>query len=427
MKTYCAFLLCCLFAVASPSTSLGENTFRPFITADGRSLNAAIKDYNERNGKIQIKREDGKLIWTRPTVFSELDQEYIRQWIAVDQFMSSTKFRIKGDSDKDRISKTKTRIEYEITLENKTDFPLKDLRIEYRTFILKQGYEGSRDSNRVGGGQLHIAEIPAGKKISQKVSPVNLSAGFRTITDFTSYTGSFSTSQQKIFQDCLKGFWVKVYGPEVDGKPVIREWCNPSDTSEKFSWQDIMKNSQQWSGSTEISQRRSRSREQERKLIKKASLQMNSNPEKALEIAQEAYKCGQSPGAAALIGRIYLWSTKPPNIPLGLEWSEKAAQGNDYVACCTLARFYSTYIDPQFHNAKKGIKYGLQAVSINSRDYQGHDKLAEAYALDGQFNKAVEHAKIAYDLYKINGPENGIAIMKEGIERYRNHKTCPLY
>ncbi len=242
MKIHYALLLCCLFVSASPSTSLGEGiVFRSFTTADGRSLNAAVKDYNERTKKIQLKREDGKLIWVLPTVFSEPDREYIRQWIAVDQFMSPTKFRIKGDSDKDTIDKKLTKIEYKITLENRTDFPLKDLRIEYRTFILKQGYEGNKDSNRVGGGQWHIAEIPAGKKVSRNISSINLTAGFRTVRETDYYSGITSTSQQKTYQDRLKGFWIKVYGPEIDGKPAIRKWCNPPDTSEDFAWQDITK------------------------------------------------------------------------------------------------------------------------------------------------------------------------------------------
>ena len=137
MKIHYALLLCCLFVATSPSTSLGEVTFRPFVTADGRSLNAAVKDYNEHTKKIQIKRADGKLIWVLPTVFSDPDREYIRQWIAVDQFMSPTKFRIKGKKVQDKL--LKTTITYEITLENRTDFPLTDLRIEYRTFVFGLG------------------------------------------------------------------------------------------------------------------------------------------------------------------------------------------------------------------------------------------------------------------------------------------------
>ncbi len=57
--------------------------------------------HGHSSARHKIKREDGKLIWVLPTVFSESDQEYIKQWLAVDQFMSPTKFRIKGISDKE--------------------------------------------------------------------------------------------------------------------------------------------------------------------------------------------------------------------------------------------------------------------------------------------------------------------------------------
>ena len=115
MKIHYALLLCCLFVSAAPSTSLGEVTFRPFVTADGRSLNAAVKDYNEHTKKIQIKRADGKLIWVLPTVFSDPDREYIRQWIAVDQFMSPTKFRIKGKKVQDKLLKTTITYDSQVT------------------------------------------------------------------------------------------------------------------------------------------------------------------------------------------------------------------------------------------------------------------------------------------------------------------------
>ena len=104
MKIYSVFLLCCLFVIASLSASFGEGTLHTFTTPDGRSLNAAIKYYNERNGKIQIKREDGKELWTLPTVFSEPDQEYIQQWIAADQFMSPMKFKITGKKGSKKVT-----------------------------------------------------------------------------------------------------------------------------------------------------------------------------------------------------------------------------------------------------------------------------------------------------------------------------------
>ena len=410
MKVYYVLFLCCLFAATTPSIGRGEGTLHTFTTPDGRSLNATIKDYNDRTGKIQIKREDGKELWVLPTVFSEPDQEYIQQWIAADQFMSPIKFKIKGDSDKDIYSKYKTTVEYEITLENKTDFPLNDLRIEYRFFILRQGYESNKDSNRVDGGQLLISNIPAKGKVSLKVPTLDLSSVFRTVQEISGSSGSITTYKQKTFEEHLKGFWVKVFGPEIDGIPSVREWCNPPDTIEDFARQEMALAPQM-----------------ERLVLIESRKLWKSDPEKAIEIAQQCYETAQSPAAACVIGRTYLHYLKPNNVPLGIEWLEKAAVGNDYNACCWLAKTYSTYIDPQYHNSKKGIKYGLQAVSIIPRGAKGHEKLAEAYALDGQFKKAVEHAQIAYDTYKLSGPEGLAPIIKIRLNFYRNHQTCPLY
>ena len=44
-------------------------------------------------------------------------------------------------------------------------------------------------------------------------------------------------SEDWIGEDDLKGFWIKVYGPSVDGEPTVREWCYPSDTKEDYTWQ----------------------------------------------------------------------------------------------------------------------------------------------------------------------------------------------
>ena len=285
MKLCYVFLLCCLLA-AAPSKGLGAGALHTFTTPDGRSLNAVIKDHNTSNGKIQIKREGGKELWTLPTVFSEPDQEYIQQWIAVDQFMSPIKFKIKGDSDKDTVSKSNTTIEYEITLENRTDFPLKDLRVEYRAFILNQGYEGYKDSNRVSGGQLLIAEIPKGGRVSRTTHPTRLTTSFRTVSEFDTYSGSTTTYQKKTTSERLKGFWVRVYGPEIDGEPTIREWCNPPDTSEDFAWQDKIESVARVRASNTVTSRTRKPKKPRRKSPAPA----NSLPENEVRAIAKGYE-----------------------------------------------------------------------------------------------------------------------------------------
>ncbi len=238
MKTYRIGLLGLLLTLASPSLGSAPHTF---TTADGRTLEATVKAYNCANKKIQIVREDGKKIWIHPSVFSQPGQDYIQRWIAADQFMSPAKFRIKGKKIKNKISKGKTEIVYEIILENKTGFPLSGLRIEYRAFILKKVLnkdgKDQEDSSRVDGGQLRIAEMPDGKKVSGKLKPIELSSSFKSVTEGNFQTG-YDNYKLKTSEEELKGFWIKIYGPEIDGIPTIREWCNPSNTMKNFAWQE---------------------------------------------------------------------------------------------------------------------------------------------------------------------------------------------
>jgi len=407
MKIYCVFLLCCLFVSAAPVPSLGESIFRPFVTADGRSLNAAVKDYNEHNGKIQLKREDGKLIWVLPTVFSEPDQEYIQQWIAANQFMSPTKFKIKGTSDKNRSSKNLTQIVHEITLENRTDFPLKNLRIEYRTFIFKKilnkDSEGNKDSNRVDGG-MFIADIPIGRKISKVTQPANLTTVFKHLSEGNASTG-ISYYDLKISQEKLEGVWIKVYGPEIDGKPSVREWCNPSDTREDFAWQDLTPSRQ--TASPQKSE---------------------SDPAEEIERLTKTYERNPSPRTARNIGYAYMWSLKPPNIPLALEWYEKAAKKNNVAACRGLAGIYSSfYGHTQYYSLEKTIKYAQQALSIDPDGHTAHRMMAKAYAIDGQFDKAVEHQEKALEFLRPHrgkgSVDSHISAMEKTLELYKNKKV----
>lgn len=396
MKIHYALLICCLFVAAFPSTGLGERTLHTFTTPDGRTLKAVIMGYNTSSGEIQIEREDGKKLWILPTVFSEPDQEYIRQWNAADQFMSPTKFKIEANSTKDRVSEEKTEIVYEITLENKTDFPLKDLRIEYRAFILSKSHIGKQDSYRMDGGQLDFAEIAAGEKASKK-------------TQLMILTTRSSSCCGKISQDYLKGFWTKVYGPEIEGKATLREWCHPSNASSKFHhFLEACATSND-----------------EQELLDAVSCLWRFSPEKALELALKAYEMAQSPKTARTVGELYLFHLKPVNIPLGLEWHEKAADRNDYMACSALAKFYTTHFDHQHRNAEKGIQYGLQAVSLQPILYTGYQHLAAAYALDGQFEKAVEQQEQAIKFAKkvSNRSPNLVPDLEAKLELYRNKKT----
>ncbi len=95
------------------------------------------------------------------------------------------------------------------------------------------------------------------------------------------------------------------------------------------------------------------------------------------------------------------------------------------MACSALAKFYTTHFDHQHRNAEKGIQYGLQAVSLQPILYTGYQHLAAAYALDGQFEKAVEQQEQAIKFAKkvSNRSPNLVPDLEAKLELYRNKKT----
>ena len=235
-------LLLCVLAVPA---ARAEAALHTFTTTDGRSLEASIAAYNQASKKIQVVRKDGKKVWVAPSVFCDRDRDYIRQWIAASRFMLPTKFRIKGKKIKkkahtvkrpDRSTETTTEILYKISLENRTGTPIKDLRIEYRAFI---AVKFPRGDIRVAGGHLAIPKIADKKSATREVKAATLLARTEYHYESSGIVGIYDEYNLKVYDENLKGFWVRVYGPEIDGERLVREWCSPPDTRKNFSWQEV--------------------------------------------------------------------------------------------------------------------------------------------------------------------------------------------
>lgn len=396
--------------LAIAATCLGKGTLHTFTTPDGRSLEAAILQYDARKGKIQIERADGKKLWTLPSVFIEKDQAYVQQWIVADQFMSPIKFKIKGQPQKDTSvsfrtvggdqvkSGEKTSIVYELSLANRGGIAFRDIRIEYRAFIKCAGYEGREDSSRIDGGKLTLDKIPSGETKSCTLPPIGIATTFRVQTDYDSYSGTSTSYEIKIHQENLKGFWVKVYGPSVDGKPSVREWCYPSDTMEDFAWQAVSDSSATASAQTADSRQAAATRRNT--LGIGPGTLAKEDPEEALKLMKAEYAKRADPEIAKNIGYTCLWYLKPADIESGLEWLKKSAADDCESACQLLTGFYSTYYGHKNRlDVEQAVKYGQQALSLKEDDMP-HMTMALAYARDGQFDKAVEHQEKAIQIFE---------------------------
>ena len=237
MKYTYAILFTLLLLSSSPAGP--RDALHTFTAPDGRTIKAAIIQYNAQKGTIRIEREDGARFWTDPSHFSEKDQAYIRQWIAVDEFMSSTKFKISAKRIKDKKDDSYTKISYEVKLDNRTSSDLNHLRIECRAYIRTNGYEGSSSPMRKEQVELHVKTIEAGKQTTIQLKPFDLFTMFDARVEKSTTPGgsqSISVSMAKTSEDVLKGVRIRVYGPYLGGERAYREWCYPSDAASKYKW-----------------------------------------------------------------------------------------------------------------------------------------------------------------------------------------------
>lgn len=418
--------ICCVISVvvlSIASLSLASNeepACRTFTVPDGRTISAVVVNHNSRNGKIQILHEGGGKVWVPASSFSEQDQEYIRQWIVVDRFMSATGLKISGKLDKGTTEyeygnvhgeKVKTGgntdVTCLITLDNKMDLDLNNLTVEYRAFILNQGNGKRPDSERIEGGQFEIDCLAAEGRMQKITDVIRLRTVFSTTVLFYTTGGFAGTSTSKLSEERLEGIWVRVYGPSIDGQRAIREWCHPADTMDDYEWKDV-----------------SRPAKKDWKTLGIAPDSLaRTNPAEALKLMHADYEKDADPEIAKNIGYTYLWLVEPHDIPAGLEWLKKATEGDNESACRLLSGFYSTYYGHMnYLDVEQAVLYGEKALSLKMDQFP-HITMALAYARGGQFEKAVEHQQQAIQLYKdwikekkSDAPSDSYDKMKQSLE-----------
>lgn len=423
-----------LLALLIPLSGRGETAFRTFTAPDGRTLEAAIRAYQDSSGKIKIERKGGKTMWVTPAAFSEADQDYIQQWIKADHFMSTMDFRInvskaKNETDrKDMASglkeQIKTEVVYTIEMKNNTDTPLDNLDIELRVFVETDDAE-SDEKVSIDGARIAKISLADRESANHAFKPIALYRNFAIQSSYDYYSGT-SYSAVETSEQTIKGVWIKVYGPELDGDRAVRDWYSDPDVPKNFIWRDVDKKS---ADTRQTGQRKSQSDETYQCGIGKDSLSA-TDPEKALKFMHERYEKDPSAKMAKNIGYTYVWRLKPRNMALGLEWLEKAAEKKDSSACRLLAGIYSSHYGNQFKtyfSLEKTVIYAEQSVSIGLHNsILPYQCMAKAYAVEEQFEKAVEYQQRAIDIYKKQSgskKNNHLTKMKETLRLYTLKKV----
>ncbi|MFA6960893.1 MAG: hypothetical protein WC205_09100 [Opitutaceae bacterium] len=233
MKKTALFRLCLgLTSLCALYVTTAKADMRTLTDQQGRSLKADV--LSVENGKVKIKRDDGQTFELPLATLSEADQQSLKQWAekaaaeipsgAVIIELSRGVFDSTKKEDIGSIT-TEENWGYSLTASNRTNKPIKNLKIEYALFVkpdLEPGKDSTSSKLKRSTGTTTIPEIAAGSKIvvrtdSVKIYKQKLKPG---------WVWGKTGGEEKL-RDTLYGIWMKAYV----GDQIVVETVSPDGLS----------------------------------------------------------------------------------------------------------------------------------------------------------------------------------------------------
>lgn len=440
--------------------------FRAFTDAQGRTVSGKVVAFEAKTGKVQIQREEnGMKIWALPSAFSEKDQQYIRDWVAVQNTLSEKSLRVSVHKSHDEnggnspetngFSSRNTEesmqakrdgteryehFHYEITFENRSDTAIDGIKVEYRCFsqFMK---ESKPTEDKVVSGSFNIKEIGSKSSIQTNSKTISLLSTYSKGT-ISLETGRGDPSINKTGQDELLGIWIRIYGPLLDGQPTIRDVCFPESLPDKVSWDQVKEPEQKKRVvDDEVQAVLNKIRRngktlgdgllEEIKAFKKIFI--NYSTEKTAGYMKSFFD--------TLIESGFLESYPDSKVlaALGSEGSyyelydyavlfyERAASSGYLTATKNLAILYTSCPDEAYWNGPKAVEYAKAALEQDDKSPELLDVLACAYARNNQFDLAVKLEKNAIERLQKTDKTNVkfMADLEARLEWFQNKLADP--
>ncbi len=219
--------------------------YRIFTDKEDRAVEAKVVHFDARSGKVTLESRKHRKSTVSISIFSEEDQVYIKEWLSVRNFLSSSKLRISVVKKKEKAtdSKSQTRrpkppCHYEIRLLPSSGTTFDAIQIEYCIYVNKDRSKGD-DTLSVISEQIDNIQLVAQKMRIERTKAVKLFRDYeaKIETNYSIYSGTTtSTSYNKISEDDLKGVCVRVYLTTPSGKILMREICEPSSIAKRYEW-----------------------------------------------------------------------------------------------------------------------------------------------------------------------------------------------
>lgn len=202
-----------------------------FYSKDGEIGRGIIRAYDPGSESVTITKEDGGLRTIGMNTLSPSDQAYVREWYCISNFYQQSGFHISikrqqsGVRSELLIWRPEEKIVYNITLENRGHYGLRDLTVDYCIHYERyRQVNGNRNAKQcVHIGTLNIGTLAGGGIVQAETRPVMIPR-----EDLFEYYKDYEGPIGKVL-----GIHIRVYLPLNDGRKAIREFSTPNSPSHK--------------------------------------------------------------------------------------------------------------------------------------------------------------------------------------------------
>ena len=252
MKTLMVIIIA--HAMAMPAVSRGldgdgrENIitesalqeFHVFVARSGKTVTGRVRSYNPDKGLVAIAAENGKTHKVDLNTLSKADQAYVREWHLIKEFFAQDRFHISVRKKRSRagaehlIWRLEEQIVYGIILENRSNYVLENLSVDYRIYrgpvfqnVPDQpDNRGQADSQGIKYGTLNIGTLAVGEKTRVEIQSVI----------FPNEGGLEYYQIDKEPRGKILGLWIRIYMPLKSGRNAMREFAIPNSIMKNRQW-----------------------------------------------------------------------------------------------------------------------------------------------------------------------------------------------
>ena len=237
------------------SAAFGTEEYRIFMGRDGIGVEAKIIQYDAAKETVYLEKKDSrKHVNMSIGLFSDLDQNYIKEWPLIEAFMSKASLKLSAEKKKytenvvfDTIYKTITEESVnfivKLTKNREIDFP--QIEMEYCIAWEEENYDSSKTFKK--GQTKDTVMTPKYKSGTFVIAPTKEAS--ELITDTVKLTFLDREFNPKLNQSGsgrhlrskMTGIWIKMYMKTPSGRIVVRDYCNPENLKDECTWEQINK------------------------------------------------------------------------------------------------------------------------------------------------------------------------------------------